>query len=130
MLNRHSRLSSILLTGLMVCGSAAIAKDKKVKTQPAPPKDEIEVVGHIPLTGGPVTRFSSTQHYSSYYLYAEHGTSKNVTLIDVTKVGQPAVLADMASSPDGGSQGLLLVAGTAALVNSEQGASTSSAAPA
>jgi hypothetical protein len=123
-------LSLILLAGVMVCGSAAAAKEKKVKAQPAPPKDEIEVVGHLPLSGGAITRFSSTQHYSSYYLYAEHAGSKNVTLIDVTKVGQPAVLADMASSPDGGSQGLLLVAGTAALVNSEQGASTSSAAPA
>ncbi len=121
-------LSLILLAGVVVCASTAAAKDKKVKAQPAPPKDEIEVVGHIPLSGSAITRFSSTQHYSSYYLYAEHAGSKNVTLIDVTKVGQPAVLADMASSPDGGSQGLLLVAGTAALVNSEQVSST--AAPA
>jgi hypothetical protein len=113
-------LSLILLAGVMVCGSAAAAKDKKVKAQPAPPKDEIEVVGHLPLSGGAITRFSSTQHYSSYYLYAEHAGSKNVTLIDVTKVGRPAVLADMAYTPDGASQGLLLVAGTAALVNSEQ----------
>jgi hypothetical protein len=116
---RKPLLSLILLAGVVVCASTAAAKNKKVKAQPAPPKDEIEVVGHIPLTGGPITRFSSTQHYSSYYLYAEHGTSKDLTLIDVTKVGQPAVLADMAYSQDGGSQGLLLVAGTAALVNSE-----------
>jgi hypothetical protein len=112
----------------MVCASTAAAKNKKVKAQPPPPKDEIEVVGHIPMTGGAVTRFSSTQHYSSYYLYAEHAGSKNVTLIDVTKVGQPSVLADMAYSPDGGSQGLLLVAGTAALVNSEQGSSAATPA--
>ena len=48
------------------------AKDKKPKTAPPAPKDEIEVVGHIPLTDGPVRRFLATQHYSSYYLYAEH----------------------------------------------------------
>jgi hypothetical protein len=121
------RLSSILFAGLVVCASVAPAKDKKVKTPPSPPKDEIEVVGHIPLAGGAVTRFSSTQHYSSYYLYAEHGASTNVTLIDVTKVGQPSVLADVSYSPDGGSQSLLAVAGTAALVNSE---AETSAAPA
>ena len=127
MRKRSYRLSLILLAGV-VCASTAAAKNKKVKAQPAPPKDEIEVIGHIPLTGGAITRFSSTQHYSSYYLYAEHAGSKNVTLIDVTKVGQPAVLADMAYSPDGGSQGLLLVAGTAALVNSEQGSSAATSA--
>ena len=121
MLKRSHGLSLTLLAGLVVCASAAHAKDKKVKTPPTPPKDEIEVVGHIPLVGGPVTRFSSTQHYSSYYLYAEHGAGTNVTLIDVTKVGQPSVLADVAYAPDGGSQSLLAVAGTAALVNSEAG---------
>ena len=55
------------------------------------------MVGHIPLTGGPVKRFLSTQHYSSYYLYAEHANGGNLTLIDVTKTNQPAVLADVAS---------------------------------
>src|SRR5580698_4058355 len=119
MWNRSRAWSWILLGWLVVSASAAHAKDKKVKTEPAPPKDEIQVVGHIPLIGGPVTRFSSTQHYSSYYLYAEHAASTNVTLIDVTKVDHPSVLADVAYSPDGGSQGLLAVAGTAALVNSE-----------
>jgi hypothetical protein len=121
MLKRSHRTYLILVAGLVVCGSACEAKDKKVKAPPSPPKDEIEVVGHVPLVGGPVTRFSSTQHYSSYYLYAEHGGSTNVTLIDVTKVGQPAVLADVSYSPDGTSQSLLAVAGTAALVNSAPG---------
>src|SRR5580698_4699897 len=121
MWNRSRAWSWILLGWLVVSASAAHAKDKKVKAPPSSPKDEIEVVGHVPLVGGPVTRFSSTQHYSSYYLYAEHGGSSNVTLIDVTKVGQPAVLADVSYSPDGTSQSLLAVAGTAALVNAAPG---------
>jgi hypothetical protein len=121
MLKRSHRTYLILVAGLVICGSACEAKDKKVKAPPSSPKDEIEVVGHVPLVGGPVTRFSSTQHYSSYYLYAEHGGSSNVTLIDVTKVGQPAVLADVSYSPDGTSQSLLAVAGTAALVNAAPG---------
>ncbi len=48
------------------------AKNKKSKTPPPAPKDEIQVVGHIPLIDGPVRRFLAAQHYSSYYLYAEH----------------------------------------------------------
>lgn len=104
------------------------AKDKKPKTAPPAPKDEIEVVGHIPLTDGPVRRFLATQHFSSYYLYAEHDAGRTVTLIDVTRNHRPAVLANVAYAPDSGSESLTVVAGTAALVSSEPAAST--AAPA
>jgi hypothetical protein len=40
-------------------------------------------------------------HYSSYYLYAEHGIGRNITLIDVTKTSRPSVLAyvSYASAP-------------------------------
>lgn len=90
------------------------AKDKK---QPPPPQDSIEVVAHIPLTNGVVRRFLSTDHFSSHYLYAEHEAGGAVTLIDVTRPTQPAVLAELA-----GSDNLLVVSGTSALV-------TTSAAP-
>jgi hypothetical protein len=131
MRNQYRRFSSMLSAGAMlfggalVCGSVALAKDK-TKVPPAP-VDEIQVVGHVPLVGGPVTRFQSTKHYSSYYLYAEHDAGKSVTLIDVTKVGQPAVLTDVSYSAGSGSEGLLAVAGTAALVDSEPATPTGSA---
>src|SRR5579862_9985457 len=105
------------------------ARNKNPKAQPQAPKDEIEVVGHIPLSGGPVRRFLATQHYSSYYLYAEHDAGRTATLIDVTKTSQPAVLADVSYAPPSGSDSLALVAGTAALVTSEPAASPAPAAP-
>jgi hypothetical protein len=100
------------------------AKDKKPKTPPPAPKDEIQVLGHILLTDGPVKRFFATQHYSSFYLYAEHETGGKVTLIDVTKTNDPVVLAEVAYMPNAGSGSLSIVAGTAALVSSESVAST------
>jgi hypothetical protein len=100
------------------------AKNKKPKNPPLVAKDEIQVVGHIPLTDGPVERFLTTQHYSSYYLYAEHETGDKVTLIDVTNTSRPAVLADMAYTPGGGSGSMTVVAGTAALVSSENAPAT------
>lgn len=99
------------------------ARDKKPK---ADPEDAIQVVGHIPVTGGPVKRFFTTQHYSNVYLYAEHETGGNVTLIDVSKASQPKLLAEVAYGDSAG-QGLSLVAGTAAMVTSE--ASPPPAAP-
>ena len=77
------------------------AMNKKHKSSPSQPMDAIKVVGHIPLAGGPITRFVCTQHYSSDYLYAEHGAGKDITLIDVTKTEQPSVLANVPDAPDG-----------------------------
>ena len=71
-----------------------------------------------------MTRFLTTQHYSSYYLYAEHN-SGSVTLIDVTKTSRPSVLSDV-SYPTGS---LAVVAGTAALVTSESAGSPPAPAP-
>ncbi len=129
---QHRRFSSTffagsMLLGVLVGGSVAQARDK-AKVPPPPPKDEIQVVGHIPLIGGPVTRFQSTQHYSSYYLYAEHDAGKSLTLIDVTKAARPVVLTDVSNAAGSGSENLLVVAGTAALVNSEPATPPSAAA--
>lgn len=116
---RH-RLVWVLLAGLVVSVPAANAKTKHPKAAPGQPTDAIEVVGHVPLTNGSVTHFVSTQHYSSYYLYAEHNAGKEITLIDVTKTTQPYILADVPSVGAGGSEGLVAVAGTAALVSTDQ----------
>ncbi len=114
---RLSRYRLVLVA--IVLSTALQAKDKKAKAPPKNSQDEITVVGHIPLTDGPVKRFLTTQHFSSYYLYAQHEAGKNVTLIDVTKASQPSVLADVAY-PSSGSGDLFAVAGTAALVAEEQ----------
>ena len=103
-----------MIAALAASASAIYAKDK---TKPPAPKDEIQVVGHIPIADGPMTRFLPTQHYSSYYLYAEHASGKTVTLIDVTAAAHPAVLADVAYPAEVGSESLSVVAGTAALVS-------------
>jgi hypothetical protein len=88
------------------------AKDKKPKQ---PPQDAIEVVAHIPLTAGPVRRFLATDHYSSHYLYAEHDAGSSVTLIDISKPSQPAVLAEVTYPAVGSTNNLVVVSGTAAL---------------
>jgi hypothetical protein len=107
---------------LLLLGAAVLvplsAKDKKAKSAP---QDEIQVVGHIPLTGEPVTHFFSTQHYSDTYLYAEHQNGGEVTLIDVTRAARPKMLGEVRYAP-AGSHGLTLVAGTAALATSEPAA--------
>jgi hypothetical protein len=124
-MNRNLRHLSIFSLSLLVSIAALNGKDKHPKAQPDAPQDQIAVVAHLPLTGGAVTRFLTTEHYRRDYLYAEHEAGKAVTLIDVTKLNNPAVLADM-TYPSGGGDSLVAVTGNAALV----AASTSTATPA
>jgi hypothetical protein len=121
------RLPLTLLAGMLLISAGSEAKDKKVKATPKEPQDAIEVVGHIPLTNGSVMRFLTTQHYSSYYLYAERGAGNGVTLVDVTKPARPSVLGDVVYPPSGGSANLFAVAGTAAIVADGQATSATSA---
>ncbi len=107
--------SFVLIAAASLAVSAAQAKGKKPKPAPNEPQDEIQVVGHIPLTGGAVTHFIVTQHYSSSYLYAEHGGGQ-LTLLDVTHTAHPVVVAELPAALTDASANLYAVAGTAALV--------------
>jgi hypothetical protein len=96
--------------------SAANGKDKKPK-QDNSSQDQIIVLAHIPASGGPITRFIPTQHYGHSYVYAEHESGKNLTVIDLSKPGKPTVLADV-TYPDAATVGNVVSAtGTAALVS-------------
>jgi hypothetical protein len=122
------RVPMLFLTIAVSLHMVAAAEAKNKKEKAPPPQDAIEVVGHIALTNAAVTGFLSTQHGSRYYLYVEHGGGKDVTLVDVTRAGQPAVLADVAyPSNTGFPASLFAVAGTAALVTEQPGAPTPAA---
>jgi hypothetical protein len=121
----HNEAVKSTIVFLLIAGAAAsYGKDKNAKKQDDSPQDSITVVAHIPLTGGPVTRFVSTQHYSRSYVYAEHESGKTLTLIDVTNASKPEVLPDVAYQAS-----LVAAAGTAALVSDTPTEGTKPAAP-
>lgn len=106
------RVSLILFVSTLAVN--AWSKDKH--STPTPPAhDEIQVVAHIPAIGDAVSGFLTTQHYRRNYLYAEHASGKTVTLIDITNLERPSVLAEM-SDPAGRPDALVAVTGNAALV--------------
>lgn len=125
MMSRHLCHLFIFSAVLIIFAAALGAKDKHAKTQSETPQDQISVVAHLPLTRGAVTRLLTTEHYRRDYLYAEHEAGKTLTLIDVTRLGHPAVLADT-TYPDGGDN-LVAVTGETALVSSSPGKTVSSA---
>ena len=55
------------------------------KDNPTPSdKDHIDVIAHIPPSGGSIVQLTSGTHGRRNYLYLSHGTGKAVTILDVT----------------------------------------------
>jgi hypothetical protein len=102
---------------LALCLLPLAAAGRSKSKEPAP-KDAINVVSRIAITGGPVTRLITTQHYSRTYLYAEHAASQTITVIDVTDRSHPQIVSNLA-----GTGALLSATGDAALVSSVEPAS-------
>jgi len=108
------RLSMAVFFMFVLTAPSGFAKDKKPKPAPKESQDEISVVGHIAAEGRTIRRFVTTTHFSRYYLYGELADG-TMTLLDVTKPSQPAVIAELAAT-DTGAHNIVVVAGTAALV--------------
>jgi hypothetical protein len=115
-------LRRALIAGLAVLSPVALAKakDGSPREPQSTPQDMIAVVGRIALPAGHITGLAPTRHFSSDYLYAEYNAEEKVTVIDVTKPGQPSVVADLAYPTNGASGSMLAVAGTSALTIGKQ----------
>ena len=114
----HNGVVKLSIVFLLLAGTiASYGKDKNPRKHDDSSQDAINVVAHIPFTGGAVTRFIATQHYSRTYVYAEHESGKSLTLIDVTNASRPQVLSDMSYPAASASTSLLAAAGTATLVS-------------
>jgi hypothetical protein len=121
------RCFPLLFLALILSTVGLSAKQHK-KHRPDAPQDQIEVVFHLPLTERTITRLLTTLHYRRDYLYAEHEAGKAVTLIDVTDIEHPSLLADVSYS-DAGTARIVAVTGNAALVASNGNDPSVSAAP-
>ncbi len=110
-----NRLSTAPLVAALVMSIPAVyASEHHSKAQEDASEDQILVVGHIPVSG-PITQLLPTQHFSSFYLYAEHGPGKALTLIDVTKANDPKVVNSLPFPADAPSGNLIAVAGMSGL---------------
>jgi hypothetical protein len=113
----HLYRSTVTLLLVAASGHQLAAKDKH-KQSKDPVRDQITVEAHIPVPGGPITRFAATRHFSRAYVYAERGPGQLVTLLDVTNPSRPEILSQVAASSDAVAGNLVAVAGTAALSTS------------
>ncbi|MGC2660975.1 MAG: hypothetical protein WA324_23725 [Bryobacteraceae bacterium] len=111
MLLTSIRVQALLLS-LGILTVSISAKDKRPK--PAP-QDQIQIIAHIPAAGDNIVGFLTTRHYEQNYLYAEHQSGNGLTLIDITDLKNPTIVAQM-SEPVAGVDNLVAAAGNVALV--------------
>ena len=119
MVCRH--FPSILGCLILLSSVTPAALAAKTRHKAPPRQDRIEVVSRLPLNGAAIARFLVTQHYRRDYLYAEASDGKTVTLIDVSDVSRPAILAE--ATPSLGGASVVTAAGTAVLMT-DSGSST------
>jgi hypothetical protein len=117
--------NAVLISCLLASSVGLYGKDKHQKAEP---QDQIQVIAHLPVTGDAIVRFMATQHYRRDYLYAEHQSGKTVTLIDVTNIDRPTVIAEV-TYPVNPSGNLVAVAGNAALVTAANSQTEAPSAP-
>jgi len=111
-------LGAGLLVGTPQLGVAA----KSGSTPPAP--DRIDVIAHLPLSGGPVTQLTIGTHWRKNYLYVNHGPAGAVTILDVTNPAAPADAGELDLPKQEAGGNLSAVIGTAALIASSPSATT------
>lgn len=104
---------------LLVSGIPALYAKNKQK-QDAVAQDQIAVAAHLSLPGSLITRFTTTRHYNSVYVYAERGPGQPITLLDVTDANKPIVVSQLDAS---NAATLIGATGTAAI------STTAAAAP-
>jgi hypothetical protein len=111
MLLTSIRVQALVLSlGFLTVGISA--KDKRLKPSP---QDQIQIIAHIPVAGDNIVGFLTMRHYERNYLYAEHQSGNSVTLIDITDLKHPAMVAEM-NEPAAGVDNLVAAAGNVALV--------------
>jgi hypothetical protein len=100
------------------------AKPNTLKTADKPSN----VVAHVELSGGPVTRMLLVKRNSKEYLLLGFGFSSSVTLLDVSEPGQPRTI-DMATGAVAPATELKVVADTLTLFGTSEAETAASSDP-
>jgi hypothetical protein len=108
------KLYWMILSAALLAGSWSLRAKERADATPAP--DRIDVIAHIPSSGGPVVQLTTGTHWRRNYLYLEHAGGANVTILEVTDPTAPKTTAELTMpKPEAGGNVTTMV-GTAALV--------------
>lgn len=118
---RHAIAYSVLCTALLAAAPFLAGKDIQTPSG----NDRIDVIAHIPLSGGPVVQLTPSVHWRRNYLYLGHGSESPVTILDVTDPTAPKAVGTLDLPMQEANGNVSTVVGNAVLVAS----STSPPAP-
>ena len=108
----------LLCAALLVTAPLLAGKDNQTPSG----TDHIDVIAHIPLSGGPVVQLTSGTHWRRDYLYLGHGTVNAVTVLDVTDPTAPKAVDTLDLALPEAKGNVSAVVGNAVLVTSRASA--------
>ena len=111
---RNARLYWMILDASLLVGAASLGAAEKRGLA----TDQIEVIAHYPLSGGPVNQLATATHWQKNYLYVDQGAAGPVTILDVTNATAPTAAGELDIPKQEASGNLTPVVGTAALIAS------------
>ncbi|MGO4880789.1 MAG: hypothetical protein ACLP59_08210 [Bryobacteraceae bacterium] len=109
-----------LRTCLVILGAGLIVEMPRLSAAPkgGSAADQIEVIAHLPVSGGRVTQLTTATHWSKEYLYVAHGSAGPVTILDVTNPSTPAETGQLDIPPQEAGERVGDVVGNVALFSS------------
>lgn len=105
-------LGAVLLAGAPLAAARNNSNSAASAANARP--DRIDVIAHMPLSGGPVLQLTAGDHWRRDYLYLEQG--RGVSILDVTNAAAPKPAGTLDVPPPEANGSLTAVVGTAALV--------------
>jgi hypothetical protein len=112
----RSTVKAVIFGTLLWAGTPFLAAATKHAKVPEP--DRIVVIGHLPLSGGPIVQLTVGDHWRRNYLYVDHGAARPITILDVTDATTPKATGELDIPIQESNGNLDAVVGTAALVAS------------
>lgn len=111
---RNARLYWMILDASLLVGAPSLGAAEKRGLA----TDQIGVIAHYPLSGGPVNQLATATHWQKNYLYVDQGAAGPVTILDVTNATAPTAAGELDIPKQEASGNLTPVVGTAALIAS------------
>jgi len=111
---RNVIVCPLLCATLLAMAPLVLGKDGQTPSS----TDHIDVIAHVPLSGGPIVQLTSGIHWRQDYLYLGRGPGSSTSILDVTDPTSPKAIGTLDLPKQEANGHVSSVVGNAVLVTS------------